>query len=69
MPEKTSDTTDSGIILTEKKEKPVIGKVIVGNSVVNKGERVIFSKFGYDEVEIDKQIYYLVSEPCLLAIL
>ena len=61
-PEKGEKTTASGIILTAKEEKPVIGTVVVGNKDVKKGNKIIFSKFGYDEVKIDDKLYYVVSD-------
>lgn len=67
QPEK-KEVTGSGILLVESKEKPVIGTVIVGNSQVKKGDRVLFSRFGFDEVEIDKKLYYVVNSANILAI-
>lgn len=67
-PDETKTQTNSGIFLTESKEKPATGVVMVGNSMVKKGEKVLFSKFGFDEVGIDNQIYYVVSENNLLGI-
>ena len=67
-PEIGEKTTSSGIILTAKEEKPVIGTVIVGNKDVKKGDKIIFSKFGYDEVKIDDKLYYVVSDFNLLGV-
>ena len=67
-PEIGEKTTASGIILNAKEEKPVIGTVIVGNKDVKKGDKIIFSKFGYDEVKIDDKLYYVVSDFNLLGV-
>jgi chaperonin GroES len=73
----------SGIIIpdTAKKEKPEQGIVIaVGNGKWNEdgderlpldvkvGDRIIFSKYGYDEVTIDKKDYFIVGENSILGI-
>lgn len=60
--------TESGIFLAEGKEKPVKGVVEVGNKKVKKGDTVLFSKFGFDEVEIEKEIYYVVADFSILGI-
>lgn len=68
-PEENQKTTASGIIIASKiEEKPVTGIVVVGNSLVGQGNRVLFSKFGYDEVEIEGELHYVVSEFNLLGI-
>lgn len=75
--------TKSGIIIpdTVDKEKPEIGKVIaVGEGRVNdkgdiipprvkKGDVIIFSKFGPDEIKIDDEEYLILSESNILAII
>lgn len=73
----------SGIIIPDsaKKEKPEQGVVIeVGPGKwdedgekrlpleVKVGDRVIFSKYGYDEVKIDNQEYFIVGENSILGI-
>ena len=82
-PEEAGRKLASGIIIPETvdKEKPEQGVVIavgpgkrgddnelipVGVSV---GDRVVFSKYGYDEVKVNGVEYYLVSETNILAIL
>lgn len=62
------EETASGFILTETKEKPVKGKVLVGNDIVRKDQKILFSKFGYDEADIDGKTYYVVSSANILAI-
>ena len=71
-----------GIILPESvsNEKSAQGKVLeVGPGKysegklipvgVKKGDVVIFSKYGYDEVEIDNEELYLLKEDNILAVL
>mgnify|MGYP006269453939 CR=1 FL=1 len=81
--EEAGSTSPSGIIIpdTVNKEKPEQGVVIaVGPGKwdedgekrlpmsVAVGDRVVFSKFGYDEVKIENSDYYIVSEPNILGI-
>ena len=77
------EKTESGIILPEtvNKEKADRGKIIaVGEGkrnddgkliplTVKKGQTVIFSKYGPDEIEVDDKKYYLISESNILAII
>ncbi len=63
------------------KEKPEQGTVIAvglgkrtdeGKVVpvsVQVGDRVVFSKYGFDEVKVDGVEYYLVSEANILAVI
>ncbi|OIO50744.1 co-chaperone GroES [Candidatus Kaiserbacteria bacterium CG_4_9_14_3_um_filter_50_16] len=72
----------SGIIIPETvdKEKPAKGEVIaVGQGKYEEGKRVpiqvkvgdvvLFSKYGYDEVKIEGQDYYIISESNILGII
>jgi chaperonin GroES len=69
-PEAKPDTTTSGIFLSNKiEEKPVIGEVVVGNKDVSIGDRVLFSKFGYDELDIEGNLHYVVSDFNILGVL
>lgn len=75
--------TKSGIIIPETvdKEKPEQGKVIaVGAGRLNDegkvlpirvkvGDTVIFSKYGPDEIKVDGEEYYILSESNILAII
>lgn len=75
--------TTSGIIIPEtvSKEKPEIGQVVaVGEGRLNdngdvipmrvkKGDTVIFSKFGPDEIKVDDEEYLILSESNILAII
>lgn len=76
-------TTSFGIIIPEtvNKEKPEQGTVVaVGpgktgddNELippsVKVGDKVMFSKYGYDEVKVGGAEYYIVSESNILAVL
>lgn len=75
--------TKSGIIIPETvdKEKPEQGKVIaVGEGrrtdegkvipvSVKTGDQVLFSKYGPDEVKIDGEEYFILSESSILAVI
>jgi chaperonin GroES len=81
--EEMGTTTSFGIIIPETidKEKPEQGTVIaVGpgkrddsgkvNPVnVSVGDRVMFSKYGYDEIKVNGVEYYIVSESNILAVI
>src|SRR3989344_5471236 len=71
----------SGIIIPETvdKEKPAQGEVVaVGPGKFEDGKRmplqvkvgdtVIFSKYGYDEVKVEGQEYYILSESSILGV-
>ena len=76
-------TSPSGIIIpdTVNKEKPEQGVVIAVGSgkwdedcekriplEVKIGDRVIFSKYGYDEVKVEGKEYFIVAESSVLGI-
>ncbi len=75
--------TSFGLIIPEtaEKEKPETGVVVavgpgkIGDDNmlipvnVSVGDRVMFNKYGYDEVKVDGKEYYIVSESNILAIL
>jgi len=72
------EKTSSGIILPETadKEKPEQGKVIeVGPGKkdepmsVKKGDIVLFTKYGPNEIKIDKKEYLIAREEDILAII
>ena len=80
-PEEIADKKSLGGIIipdTAQKEKPERGVVIaVGpgkhgddNEViplsVRAGDKIVFSKYGYDEIKIDDEEYYIVSESNIL---
>lgn len=73
----------SGFILPDSahKEKPERGTVVaVGEGKRNEkgdilpmrikpGDTVIFSKYGFDEIKIDEEEYYIVNESNILAVI
>ncbi len=75
--------TKSGILIPETvdKEKPDQATVVAvgpgkrdekGNLIpvsVKKGQRVIFSKYGPDEIKVEGKKYYIISEDSILAII
>jgi chaperonin GroES len=77
------DKTRGGIIIPETvdKERPEKGRVLaVGEGKLNdegkliplrvkKGQTVIFTKYGPDEVKIEGKEYFILSESHILAIL
>ncbi|HEV8677235.1 MAG TPA: co-chaperone GroES [Candidatus Paceibacterota bacterium] len=76
-------TTSFGLIIPEtaSKEKPETGIVVAvgpgktaddGSHVavgVSVGDKIMFNKYGYDEVKVNGKEYYIVSEQNILAIL
>lgn len=81
--EELGTTSPSGIIIpdTAKKEKPEQGIVIaVGPGKwdedgekripldVKEGDRIVFSKYGFDELKYDNKEYYIVGENSILGI-
>jgi len=81
--EEQGTVSASGIIIPEtaKKEKPEQGVVVaVGTGKWNEdgdvrlaldvavGDRVVFSKYGYDEVKIGGKDYFIVSESSILGV-
>ena len=83
IPKDEGKKTASGIIIPETvdKEKPEQGKVVAvgegrmtddGKIIpmrVKKGDVVIFSKYGPDEIKVDGEEYYILSESSILAII
>ena len=80
--EEQNKKSPSGIIIPEtvSKEKPEQGKVIAvgegkyddGKLVpmsVKVGDTVVFSKYGYDEIKLEGEEYYILSESNILAII
>jgi chaperonin GroES len=76
------NTTVSGIIIpdTVSKEKPEQGTVIAvgegrwenGKRVpmnIKVGDKVVFSRYGYEEVKLDGVEYYILKEENILAVI
>jgi chaperonin GroES len=81
-PATKEETTTSGIIIpdTISKEKPEQGTVVaVGEGLykdgkliaprVAVGDTVVFSKYGFDELKIDGEEYFILREDSILAII
>lgn len=81
--EEMGTTTASGIIIPDTaKEKPEQGTVIaVGPGKWNEdgdarvpvsvsvGDRVMFSKYGFDEIKVKGVTYYVIAEGSILAVI
>jgi chaperonin GroES len=80
--EEEMNTTVSGIIIpdTVSKEKPEQGRVIAvgegrwenGKKIpvsVKVGDKVVFSRYGYEEVKLDGVEYYILKEENILAVI
>lgn len=76
------NTTASGIIIpdTVSKEKPEQGRVVAvgegrweeGRRIpisLKVGDKVVFSRYGYDEVKLDGEEYYILKEENILAVI
>ena len=80
---KEDKATKSGIVLPEtaEKEKPMLGKVVaVGFGKLNEkgervpmsvkvGDKVLFKKYGPDEIEVDGKKYLVSEESDILAVI
>lgn len=81
--EELGTVSASGIIIpdTAKKEKPEQGIVVAVGAgkwnedgdarlamEVKEGDKVVFSKYGYDEVKVEDKEYFIVSESSILGI-
>ena len=81
--EELGTVSASGIIIpdTAKKEKPEQGIVLATGPgkwdedgekriplEVQAGDRVVFSKYGYDEVKFEDKEYFIVSESSILGV-
>lgn len=81
--EELGAASTSGIIIPDsaKQEKPEQGVVLaVGPGKwdsdgekriamdVSIGDRIVYSKYGFDEVKIDKDTFYIVSESSVLGV-
>ncbi len=73
---KENSKTASGIILPDSanKEKPKQGKVVAVGQLedvkdVKVGDTVLFSDYGYDEVKVNDNEYYIIQSKNLLAVI
>lgn len=82
--EEAGNVSKSGIIIpdTAKKDKPEQGIVMAVGAgkwdedgekripmEVKVGDKVMFSKYGFDEVKVEDKDYYVLSESSILAII
>ena len=68
-PDEAKEQIVSGIILAKDTTfKPTTGVVVLGNSEIKKDQHILFSKFGYDEVVIEKETLYVVSDINILGV-
>jgi chaperonin GroES len=81
-PMKKEEVSASGILIPDsaKREAPSKGTVVAAGlgryedgdlipMTVKVGDQVLFSKYGYDEVKINDEEYYILAESGVLAIL
>ncbi len=82
--EEAGNVSASGIIIPDSAKKEAAGEgvvVAVGEGKwdedgkkripveVKVGDRIVYSKYGYDEVKVDDTEYYIVGEQSILAII
>lgn len=81
--EERGTKTKSGILIPETvgKEKPDQGKIVevgpgkrdINGKIipmsVKKGQKVVFAKYGPDEIKVGDKKYYIISEDNILAII
>ena len=82
-PIEQAEQTEGGIILpsTADKERPEQGKVIAvgpgkktssGNTIpmeVKEGDKVLFTKYGPNEIKVDKKEYLIAKQEDILAVI
>jgi chaperonin GroES len=82
LPTPKDEVTLSGIIIPDSAKQEALSKGTVvaagpgrydnGKLVpmtVKAGDTILFSKYGFDEVKVDGQEYYILSESAVLAVL
>lgn len=81
--EEAGTVSASGIIIPDSVKKEVAGEGVVvavgigkldadGKRIameVSVGDRVVYSKYGFDEVKVDEKEYFVVGEQSILAII
>lgn len=65
-PDPPATETSFGLLIPDNKEKPATGTVVIGNDQVSKGDRIVFSLFGLDEIKIEGKNYAVVSDSGIL---
>jgi len=75
-PVKEEEKTASGIILPESatKETPNMGEVVAVGELsegveIKVGDKILFSEYGYDKVELEGEEYYIMKDEKVLAVL
>lgn len=76
QPNAAEEVTVSGIIIPDSaKEKPLKGKVLAAGEgtkdetmVVKEGDTVLFGKYAGTEIKIDDEIYLIMRQSDILAI-
>lgn len=70
------EKTSSGIIIPDSaKEKPIMGRVVaVGTDEdlrekIKEGDKVLFAKYGGEEINFDKKDYKIVQRSDVLAVI
>ncbi len=75
-PIKEEEKTASGIILPESatKETPNMGEVVAIGDLsegidIKVGDKILFSEYGYDKVELEGEEYYIMKDEKVLAVI
>ena|SRR5258706_3891948 len=81
VPDKVEEETKSGIIIAKKDEEPQQGTVVavgtgerdmtgaVWSPAVTEGDHILFQKYSGVKYKDDDQIYYVVAERDILAVI
>ena len=76
-PVKEEEKTASGIILPESasKDTPNMGEVVAVGKLtdaykdIKVGDKVLFSEYGYDKIELDEEEYFVMPDNKVLAVI
>lgn len=67
LPTNDKENGDQGVVVAVSSSKIVDGKNVP--VCVKVGDKVVFSKYGYESINLDGVEYYLIKEDNLLAII
>ena len=69
-PDEAQKETAGGILIPDnaQKDMPISGVVVKGNEDYSKGDRILFSKYGFDEVKLDDETLFVVNSKFILGI-
>lgn len=67
LPNQEKENGEQGVVVSVSSSKMVDGKVVPVS--VKVGDKVAFSKYGYESIKIDGVEYYFVKEDNLLAVI